>query len=203
MITATSIISKLSMTAATGAVKTAIEVYKNKLHSQLLFRLNQGEIDLNDPRLREDKFISSFIRTEEALRKAESKKKLDLLIDLFINGIKDSSVFTETSAYHETIHTLGEMSYREILFVYYLDAYCRTNNKDSTQEFNPQMMVFFKKEMDLGIEDVFSLTRRLYSTGFVKKQNLVGEGDFPIISPTYRNVLDIIHQYFNQVQPAS
>lgn len=62
------------MTAVTGAVKTAIEAYKNKLHNQLFLRLNQGEIDLNDPRLREDKFISSFIRTEEALRKAESKK---------------------------------------------------------------------------------------------------------------------------------
>lgn len=202
MITATSIVSKLSMAAATGAVKTAIEAYKNNLHNQLLLRLNQGEINLNDPRLREDKFISSFIRTEEALRKAESKEKLDLLIDLFINGIKNSSVFTETSAYHETIHTLGEMSYREIFFIYHLDSYCRANNKDSTQEFNPQMIVFFKNAMGLDIEDVFSLTRRLYSTGFVKKQNLVGEGDFPIISPTYSDVLDIIHQHFNHVHPS-
>lgn len=202
MITATFIESKLSMTVATGVVKTAIEAYKNNLHNQLLLRLNQGEINLNDPRLREDKFISSFIRTEEALRKAESKEKLNLLIDLFINGIKDSSVFTETSAYHEIIYTLGEMSYREILFVYHLDTYCRANNKDSTQEFNSQMMVCFKKEMDLDTEDVFSLTRRLYSTGFVKKQNLISDSDFPIISPTYRDVLDIIHQHFNHVYPS-
>lgn len=176
----------------------AISLYNQKMSDRLLTKLEQGNINPNDPRLLEDRFISSFIRTKEALRKAESTEKLELLIDLFIHGIKTDSVFESPGVYHEAIRTLGEMSYREIFFVYLLDNYYRNNKKHENDnvKFREGLIKLYKMEMGLEVEGVFSMTRRLYGTGFVKVVNLIGDADYPEISPTYKDVIGIIHLHF-------
>lgn len=177
-------------------ISIALNAYQNRKRDQLLDKLASSRIRLDDAKLKSDLFISAFVKTEEAIQKAESQEKFDFLSSLYIRSIESELVFKRPNLYHEVIHTLGEMSYREISFLYLLDDYSRKNKEteDNFQEFNQHLGELFQSKLSLDSNALQAMTRRLYRTGFVSSVSTMDGDIWPRVSSLYKDVLDFIHQ---------
>lgn len=188
-----------------AVIKLAVTAHQNITTEKLIKMLLLSEIKIDDKRVRSNAFLSSFIRTEEAVRKAESQEKFDFLLSLYVGSIKNDLVFEKPDLYSEAIHTLGDMSYREIVLLKTIDDFCRNNKEDySSHGFNS-----FNKDMENKIQDVLGLdnksqeamTFRLLRTGFILTVSTIDGGVWPRISPLYKDVLDIIHYKWDSSMP--
>lgn len=187
---------ELSSILSKPLITVALNTYRDRKRDKLLDKLVSSKIQLDDSKLKSDSFISAFVKTEEAIQKAESQEKFDFLLSLYIRSIESELIFEQPDLYHEVIHTLGEMSCREISFLYLLDDYSRENKEteENFREFNQGLDKLFQSKLNLNYAAQQAMTRRLYRTGFVSSISTVDGGIWPRISLLYNDVLFYIHQ---------
>jgi len=180
--------------------RNAIELAKNRNYKKLLERLKNSEIRLSDSQIKSNALLSSFVNTQEAIDKAESQEKFDFLLSLYIDNLKSESFFDNADLYNETIKALGDMTCREITFVYLLDDYLRKNKEEENKfiEFNDGIEDMFYEKLKLDHGSLEAMTRRLYRTGFVSSVTTIDGGIWPRLTPLYKGVLDFIHQEWNR-----
>ena len=179
-----------------------IKTYKEHQLNNLLESLIKHKISINDNVVKKNAVISSFIKTNEAINKAESKEKFDFLLSLYANGFNSGDIFNNIDQYNETIQSLGDMSHREISFIYLLDNYTKNNNESTIgfSKFNDELSNLFHKELKLNNEEQESMTRRLYRTGFILSVTTMDGGLWPRVSPLYKDVLHFINQEWDSTR---
>lgn len=184
------------------ALSKAINIHKEYQLNELLEKLIKNKISINDNLVKKNAFISSFIKTNEAINKAESKEKFDFLLSLYIHGFNSGNIFKNTDQYNETIQSLGDMSHREISFIYLLDNYTKNNNESiiGSGKFNTGLNDLFHNKLKLNHEEQESMIRRLYRTGFILSVTTMDGGLWPRVSPLYKDVLHFINQEWDSTK---
>ncbi|QLL81179.1 hypothetical protein GWC92_13150 [Aeromonas caviae] len=143
-----------------------INSYKERRREQLLNALAQGKIKIDSYELQSDEFISAYLATEDAIMKASSKSKFDMLIGLFLNGCNTGRISREPDSYQEALSIIGKLSEREIIILYNLYQY-EVNHSDNHGPASDHQLDYLMQQTNLERNLVIALLLRLRSTGLL------------------------------------
>ena len=112
----------------TPEIKTSVKLFqslmrivnKNKEES-LLSKLELDGITISEAKIQSPGYLSSVIRTIEALERASTIEKVNMLKELFILGDSTGLIEKRPDFYQEILSIFSELSYREILILFYLN----------------------------------------------------------------------------------
>ncbi|WP_281558105.1 hypothetical protein [Thalassomonas sp. RHCl1] len=112
----------------TPEIKSAAKVFsiikkmanKNAVN-KVLTGLESDEISLSDVKKASPGYLACLIRTIEAVERASSVEKVNTLKKLFVASDSSGLIEKQPDFYQEILSIFSELSYREILILFYLD----------------------------------------------------------------------------------
>jgi hypothetical protein len=146
-----------------------IQAYKDYRRKNILEALEKGDILVDSSTVKNEGFISAYLATEQALMKASSTYKFNLLIDLFINGSNSGRIEREPDAYQEALSIVDELSERELIILYHLYIYEIQNGEMEGQlsRENFHQIEYLAEKTSLKNELIVALLVRLRRTGLL------------------------------------
>ncbi|WP_444906150.1 hypothetical protein ACJJIR_16405 [Microbulbifer sp. SSSA008] len=106
-------------TISSGGIKTfisqALERFRWNRIEKLLEALKSGGISINDEAVQDDNFVSALINASDAIQKSSGRLKIDILIEIFVNGVKSQAIKNNSDIFHEVIISVSALSERELL----------------------------------------------------------------------------------------
>lgn len=189
--------TKIAASGIRAVISKGVDFLRKRRIDQLLERLESGGIDVDDPKVQTEPFISTIIYTADALQKASGHKKINVLTDLFINGVNNNSVNTKTDEFNELLSAMAELSEREIVVL----SHCgecliysapNTDGKSVVQS-SDALYKTVSESLSISIEESISLVAGLQRTGFIVPLNQPQQFPLYMLSQKYRDLLSYIH----------
>jgi anti-sigma28 factor (negative regulator of flagellin synthesis) len=186
---------------ATSAVRTIIQkgvgFLRQKRIDELLEKLENGSIDIDDPKVTSENFISTLINTADALQKASGHKKINVLTQLFISGVQSDSVNSKVDEFHEILSSLASLSERELIVL----ANCGENLKYMHDGIDGRTVVQSSGDLYNRVSSSLSLSREtsiavvsgLQRTGFIVPFNQPQQYPLYMLSQKYKDLVSYIH----------
>jgi hypothetical protein len=191
----------ISTKVATSAVRTIIQkgvgFLRQKRIDDLLEKLENGSIDIDDPKVTSENFISTLINTADALQKASGHKKINVLTQLFISGVQSDSVNSKVDEFHEILSSLASLSERELIVL----ANCGETLKYMHDGIDGRAVVQSSGELYDRISSSLGLSREtsiavvsgLQRTGFIVPFNQPQQYPLYMLSQKYKDLVSYIH----------
>lgn len=169
--------SLVGKAALSKTFNLAVVSYRKKRFERTIAALTAGDITITQAELGSDSFISCFLKTNEAIDKATSNEKIDLLIQVFVCGIKSTLVSKLPDLYHEAISIFSELSYREVLI---LDIarnhlpFSSDNGAEDVTNKNKNAIEKIVNQLCIQEDLAYVLLSRLQRTGFIVDSAMLG-----------------------------
>lgn len=191
------IAAKATATGVRAIINKGVDYFRQKRIDALLTKLEQGDLDIDDPKIQSEAFLSTLINTADALQKASGHKKVNVLTELFISGVKSNRVETETDELHELLATIATLSERELVVL----ATCGEILPYSHASLDTSIVVRSSKELydrlsaslNLSFEESISLVAGIQRTGFIVPKNQPQKYPLYTLSQKYRDLVTYIH----------
>lgn len=192
---------EIAATAGKLALRTtlgkAVQTFRERRFNRLIEGLEKGDIKTDDFDLQSDQFIACFLKTNEAIEKSAAKEKVDFLIGLFMQGVKENLIVEKPDFYNELISIFSELSYREIEVLYLLDGVLPVDGEDRENsrvgEQNEEAAKLIAEKYGVTEEYGFTLISRLQRTGLVVGCNVLGRWPYVRLSQMYTSIKSFLH----------
>ncbi|PAJ73390.1 hypothetical protein CJF42_16120 [Pseudoalteromonas sp. NBT06-2] len=89
--------------------------------NNILAKLESDEITLSEAKRKSPSYLACLIRTIEAVERASTVEKINTLKNLFVVSDSLGLIEKQPDFYQEILSIFSELSYREVLILYYLD----------------------------------------------------------------------------------
>lgn len=191
------ITAKANTAVIRAIINKGVDHFRQKRIDELLTKLEQGQINLDDHKVQSEAFLSTLINTADAIQKASGHKKVNILTDLFISGVKSNKVETKTDEIHELLTTISTLSERELLVL----ATCGETLKYSHARLDTNLVASSSQELydklsvllNVSFEESFSLVSGIQRTGFIVPKNQPHEFPLYMLSQKYQQLVTYIH----------
>jgi hypothetical protein len=97
------------------------QVAQKNRDEALLAKLEENGISIQEAKLKSAGYLSSLIRTIEAVERASTIEKINILMNLFITSDSRGFIEQQPDFYQEILSIFSELSYRELMILYHLD----------------------------------------------------------------------------------
>gem|GEM_PF-2167619 len=192
---------EVTTTAGKLALRTtlgkAVQYFREKRFDRLIAGLENGELKIGDTELQSDQFIAGFLKTNEAIEKSAAQEKVDFLVKLFVQGMKENLLTEKPDYYCELVSIFSDLSFREIEVLYLIgdilpyDGESRDNSKVGEQ--NEKAARLLAEKYSVSEEYAFTLISRLQRTGLVVGSNVLGRWPYVRLSQMYQEIRSFLH----------
>jgi hypothetical protein len=169
------IVGKITLT---NALKFSVVNYRKKRFEKIIDRLSDESISISQSELDSDNFISCFLKTNEAIYKATSNKKIDALIQVFLCGLRTNLVSNLPDLFHEAISIFSELSYREIIILEIARKYLPSSVRDDVVDKNNMAIEAICNQIGVDKDLAYVLMSRLQRTGFIIDSAMMGDSRY-------------------------
>jgi hypothetical protein len=164
----------VTKTTLTQTLNIAVGSYRKKRFEKIIDRLSDGTITISQSELHSDSFISCFLKTNEAIDKATSNKKIDALIQVFLSGLRTNLVLNLPDLFHEAISIFSELSNREIIILEIARKYLPSSGGDNVVDKNNMAIEAICTQLGVEKDLAYVLMSRLQRTGFIIDSAMLG-----------------------------
>lgn len=174
------------------SLERAVQYFREKRFNRLIKGLENGEINIDNLDLQSDQFIACFLKTNEAIEKSATKKKVDFLVKLFVKGIKECIITDKPDYYSELISIFSDLSYREIEVLYLIGGVLPYDEKGldncTVGEKNEEAVQKLANHYNVSEESAYALISRLQRTGLVVGSNVLARWPYVKLSQAYKDI---------------
>ncbi|HHF3271714.1 TPA: hypothetical protein ACPJ2V_004482 [Vibrio diabolicus] len=189
--------SKVAASGVRAVINKGVDFLRKRRIDSLLDKLESGQIDIDDPKVQTDSFISTLINTADALQKASGHKKIAILTELFLSGVQSDSVNSRTDEFNELLSSIADLSERELITL----AICGDcliyshSGIDGRQVVETSGKLYEKvsEKLSKTQEESISLVAGLQRTGFIVPLNQPQQYPLYMLSQKYRDLMSYIH----------
>ena len=186
--------------ATLGLLTGVFKVRNQKNAAELIRRLEESEISLDNHLVQSDEFLGYTAKVLIALSTATTKQKIDCLLNAYINGVLDIDFSSKSERFNELIDVLSSLSMNSIQVVVEIYKYHLNNGLlDSNEDINRGVTKHLKDTFSMS-DDIYSTCHLLTAKGLVFQHQLVGGYGFvPQASPWVKDIIHLL-EVENQFQ---
>lgn len=189
--------SKVAASGIRAVINKGVDFLRKQRIELLLERLESGQVDIDDPQVQTDSFISTLINTADALQKASGHKKINVLTELLLSGAKSGKVNSRTDEFNELLSSIADLSERELITL----AICGDcllyshSGIDGKKVVEASGKLYEKTSAELSKthEEAISLVAGLQRTGFIVPMNQPQKYPLYMLSQKYKDLISYIH----------
>ncbi|EPW5502272.1 TPA: hypothetical protein RQK06_004281 [Vibrio vulnificus] len=181
---------EISAGMAFRAVKYSYDLVLGHKEAQALEKLKLGELSLDSPEIKYNKNIATSLVTYEALARASSQEKFDLLMEFYLKASTSGVIDEDSDFYHESLGALSNLSVRELMVLYHIDNYQQKVSPNHERDYEPEKYV--SEKMALDQDSVLALFHKLLGSGLVIQCARFGGVVRIYCSPDYRKIKHLI-----------
>jgi hypothetical protein len=172
------------------AFKNGIEIVQSKKRNKIIESLASGRVSIDEDFVQSDSFIISTHRTIEALTIGLGAAKLDMISDMYFNGLNNNLIENNASSYLELLDIVSSLSEREISILIEMDKWSITGvGKRKYASINDHLI----SELNINNELLQGILSRLQRTGLIIAEGIFGAGFIPSLSGIWGELKDLLY----------
>ncbi len=191
------ITSKVAASGVRAVINKGVDLLRKRRIDQLLERLEAGDIDIDDPKIQTESFISTLINTADSLQKSSGHKKINVLTELFLSGIKTDNVNTRADEFNELLTSISSLSERELMTLAICGDCLMYNHSGidirKVVESSGRLYEQVSEGLSKNHEEAISLVAGIQRTGFISPLNQPQKYPLYTLSQKYRDLISYIH----------
>jgi hypothetical protein len=188
--------SKVAAPGLRAVIGLSVDFLRKRRIELLLEKLESGTIDIDDPEIKTESFISTLINTADALQKASGHKKINVLTELFMSGAKSNNINLRTDEFNELLSSIADLSERELLTLA-ICGDCLVYSHSGVDgrkvvETSGNLYERVSKELSKSHEEAISLVAGLQRTGFIVPMNQPQQYPLYMLSQKYNDLMSYV-----------
>ena len=186
----------MDISVSKPGITQLFKAYQSYTQEKLIKALENFDITVKQFIIQSPTAIAMTVRTLDALERADSAEKLNVLASLFVYGVEKNLIRDEPTQYQEVLALLHNLSTREIHILYHLykgnmPVKMNDNELPANMDDVHKAMQHCSDQMNLSRSELEGYVDRLRRTGFFYKP-AVWDGELVMFGPHFGRLKDLI-----------